>query len=167
MKKLMSLAIVFMLVLLSAIPAQAEKPLYGEMELEFNLGRIAGSPAWVGEITIDGSPYPMAFFNIGSGKPFVVPAKGSVVFFGEIWKIYDWMTFDFVSQTLVEGPVLLWGTDEGVVTFANGKYRMNGSVEGASGNFVGWEGRNVHMSGAIEFYPFGAPHFGPGTFRIN
>jgi hypothetical protein len=44
---------------------------------------------------------------------------------------------------------------------------MNGNVEGAFGDFAGWEGRSVHMKGIIEWYPFGAPHYAPGTFRIN
>ena len=103
MKRLTSLAMVFMVVLLPAIPAEAEKPLYGEMELEFNLGWVLVGPNdtipdWVGTVTIDGSEYPMAFFNIGLGKPFVEPLEGRVIFFGEIWRIYNWMTFDPVSQ---------------------------------------------------------------------
>ena len=51
------------------------------------------------------------------------------------------------------------GDDRGVVTLSNGKYRMNGSVGEAVGIFSNWAGRNVHTSGDIEFYPFGAPQF--------
>ena len=155
--------------------ASSEKPLYGEMELEFNLSWVLVGPNdtipdWVGTVTIDGSEYPMAFFNIGLGNPFVEPLEGRVIFFGEIWRIYNWMIFDPVSQILL-GDVLLWGYDEGVVTSANSKYQMNGNVEEALGTFAEWEGRNVHMSGIIEWYvsgpAAGAPHFAPGTFRIN
>ena len=49
----------------------------------------------------------------------------------------------------------------------NDKFRMNGSVTQAADPFGAWLGRSVHMRGIIEWYPFGAPHFGPGTFRIN
>jgi hypothetical protein len=43
---------------------------------------------------------------------------------------------------------------------------MNGGVEFAEGPFLGWEGRNVHMSGAFDFGGF--PDFvAPGTFRLN
>ena len=44
---------------------------------------------------------------------------------------------------------------------------MNGNVEEANGDFEQWIGRNVFMSGVIEWYPFGAPQYAPGTFRIN
>ena len=170
MKWLSTLMVALVIVCLPTAPAQAEQPLYGDMALEFNLGWSGPGldiPEWVGTITIDGADYPMAFFNMGSGKPFVDPFTGNVLFFGEVWKVYDWMTFDFVSQTLVEGPVLLWGTDEGVVTLANDKYRMNGTVEGATGRFAWLQGRPVHMSGIIEWFPFGAPQYAPGTLRVN
>ncbi len=44
---------------------------------------------------------------------------------------------------------------------------MNGIVEEASGGFAIWLGHTVHMSGYIIWYDFGAPHYAPGTFRIN
>ncbi len=170
MKSFASLAVVLTLVLQPAIPAQADQPLYGDMDLEFNLGWPGPNttvPVWIGTVMIDGSQYGMVFFNVGSGKPFVDRVQGNVAFFGEIWVIYDWITFNFDTQEFLHGEVLLWGVDEGVTTRANSKYRMNGSVEGAFGIFEQWDGRNVHMSGTIEFYPFGAPHFAPGVFRIN
>ncbi len=45
---------------------------------------------------------------------------------------------------------------------------MNGFVTETNEDFTEWLGRNVHMSGVIEWYlDLGAPHFAPGTFRIN
>ena len=86
------------------------------------------------------------------------------------------MTFDFETQVLDYGQILLWGYDVGQ-TCLNGKnynYHMNGHVEEANGAFEVWEGRNVHMSGEIEWQeietpggPALAPHYAPGTFRIN
>jgi hypothetical protein len=164
MKRLVSLITVFMLVLLPAIPANAQPPLYGEMNLEYNLDWAGPSlivPDWEGTITIDSIQYGMVFYNFWSGKPFAFPFKGSadqpVIFFGEKWEIYD----------LGTGITLMWGFDEGVSTSVNSKFRMNGSVEYATGVFDGWQGRTVHMSGIIELYPFGAPHFAVGPFRIN
>lgn len=160
MKKLASLVLVLMLLLFAAIPAEAKQPLYGEVWLEFNLawpGPQGDIPDWIGTIIIDGVEYDMLFFNLGSGKAFVDPFRGTVIFFGEIWKVFD----------PDSGELLLWGDDEGVTTTANSKYRMNGNVYGAFGRFTGLEGRKVHISGVIEWYPFGAPHFAPGTFRIN
>jgi len=171
MKRLTSLAMVFLLVLLPAIPAEAKQPLYGEMQLDFNPGWGGPSttvPEWTGTIAIGDGAYGMAFFNIGSGKPFVDPFTGNVLFFGEIWVIYQWLTFD--NGVLDHGEVLLWGTDQGVVTFANSKYRMNGKVEAASEIFAEWEGRIVHMSGIIVWDtsgPVPVPVSAPGRFRIN
>jgi hypothetical protein len=143
------------------------------MDLEFNLDwpgpHQTDIPDWVGNITIDGTEYGMAFFAIGSGKAFVDVLPGKVHFFEEIWKIYDWVTFNFTTQELDHGDILLWGYDVGQ-TCLNGKnynYHMNGNVEEANGNFEDWEDRNVHMSGEIEWYEPGAPHYAPGTFRIN
>jgi hypothetical protein len=115
----------------------------------------------------------MAFFNIGTGKPFDEDPSTSVTFFHEIWKIYDMEGFEFddddgfLTAPIVEGPVLLWGYDRGTVSLKNSKYRMNGSIEGAAASFEEWLGSSVHMSGVIEWYPFGAPQSAPGTFRAN
>jgi len=180
MRRLITLlALAFTLALVPAIPAQAKKPLVGTMDLEFNLDwpgpQQTDIPDWVGNITIDSTEYGMAFFAIGSGKEFeAVPGK--VHFFEEIWRIYDWVTFNFTTQVLDYGEILLWGYDVGQ-TCLNGKnynYHMNGNVEVAVGGFAVWEGRNVHISGEIEWQeietpegPALAPHYAPGTFRIN
>ena len=182
------LALAFTLALVPAIPAQAKKPLIGTMDLEFNLlwpGPQADIPDWAGNITFNGDEYRMLFFAIGSGKAFV-DDPGKVHFFEEIWAIYD--TDDFTSLLPSDDPgdwaywlpsnapaeLVLWGYDAGVVAWQNNKYRMNGNVEEASGAFEVWEGRNVHMSGEIEWQeietqegPTLAPHHAPGTFRIN
>jgi len=177
MKRKLSIALVLSvaLSLVAVAPVSAKAPLTGEMDLQFNLGWPGPQdmvPEWVGTITIDGEEFGMAFFNIGSGKPFD-DNPSEVVFFHEIWKIYEMggFVFEFAADgtltKFVEGPVVLWGYDTGTVTPANSKYRMNGSVEGAAAPFEEWAGRHVHMSGIIEWYPFGAPQYAPGTLRIN
>lgn len=65
------------------------------------------------------------------------------------------------------GSIVLLGTDEGVTNLKNNNYVMNGVVEEAYGIFQNYQGRDVHMSGDIIWYPFGAPHYAPGVFRIN
>jgi hypothetical protein len=164
MKKFTVLVLVLMSVLLIAAPAQAQKPVWGDMYLEFNLawpGPSTTIPDWTGTVTINGVEYGMLFFNFWSGKPFDFPFKGSekhpVIFFGERWEIYD----------MVTGGLLLMGYDEGVTTSVNSKFRMNGFVAEAFGVFAGLEGRNVHMSGTYTSHPFGAPHIATGPFRIN
>jgi len=144
------------------------------MDLQFNLGYPgpqADIPDWVGHITIDGHQYGMAFFNIGTGKPFDSQNSGKNVFFGELWFIYESITLQFndngVLTSWSNGSVLLAGNDQGVVTLANFKYHMNGEVTTARGGFQAYLGNQVHMSGEIQWYSFGAPRNAPGEFRIN
>ena len=179
MKRMITtLVMVSVLSLVSATSAIAEEPLTGTMDLEFNLGwtPLGSDPVWVGTITIDENDFGMAFFVTGSGKsfaldpPFDADKKRTVHFFAETWVIYDAITpvwDEGVLVTLGPGNILLSGNDRGITNLANSKYQMNGSVEVANGDFSMLEGRNVHMSGDVVWYPFGAPHFAPGTFRIN
>jgi hypothetical protein len=187
---ILSLALAFTLALLPVITAQAKEPLIGTMDLEYNLGCPGPQdeiPDWVGTITIDGEEYGMLFFAIGSGKAFDDAWKGKVHFFEEIWAIYD-TDFDFTDLIPSGDPtdweywlpsndpeeLVLWGYDYGQTNIQTSKYHMNGNVEEAAGPFTGWEGRSVHMSGVIEWQtvetptgPVMAPHYAPGTFRIN
>jgi hypothetical protein len=158
--KLLMLTLTLTLALILVTPVLAMEPLRGTMDLTFNLAWSGPSETiheWNGSITIGDDVYFMEFFNIGTGKQGDQD-PGMTLHFGEIWKIWE----DEERDNL-----LLNGTDEGVVSLANSEYRMNGVVTVAYGDFVIWEGRNVHMSGIIEWYPFGAPHFAPGIFRIN
>jgi len=182
MKKLTSLAMVFVLVLLPAISAQAEKPLYGVMDLQFNhecwVGPSSEIPDWTGTMMIDGTgPYTIVFYNTGSGKPFGLPFKGqafpdqTVVFFGETWALYDWANFDCGApgpgdEQFDFGVLHLSGTDEGVSTTVNGKFQANGIVNEASGDFAKWLGRKMHMSGVIVPGSTGLT-VTAGIFRLN
>lgn len=160
-----------------AAPATAETPLVGAMDLQFNLawpGPSEEIPDWVGTVTIDGVEYGMAFFNTGTGKPFASQPKGGVIFFEETWVIYHDLHFafeetdaGFVLTEFEPGDVLLSGYDRGVVSLANGAYRMNGFVEEANDPYASWLDRQVHMSGTVMFSAQGAPLYAPGTFRLN
>lgn len=165
------LGVIAAIVFVVATPAQADAPVRGDMDLGFNLAASGPSdvvPTWVGTVTIDEVPYGMAFFNLGTGKPFAdQPAPQATNFYGERWVIYDVGTGVMDPAGFVPGSIVLAGTDEGVGSLVNGKYRMNGSVDEAHGVFSMLLGRPVHMQGVIEFYPFGAPRFAPGTFRVN
>ncbi len=126
-------------------------------------------PDWVGTVTSGGYTYGMAFFYIDSGKPFsddpAVHSTGMAGFFGEIWRIYNnpIPVDDDGCAVPDTGDVVAWGYDAGVVSFANLKYRMTGSVEEASGALASWAGRNIYMRGTI------GPDFltAPGTLRVN
>lgn len=174
MKRRLSIVLVLVLALTMVIvaPAGAKKPLGGNMELEFNLafnpeGSGTELITWVGTVELEDELYGIAFF------PTAEKNVGTVHHFWEDWKIYPYDQgepfFAFTGGVLTEfepyDPVLE-GSDRGVSTL-NDKYHMNGRVEGAAAPFEEWLGRSVHMKGVIEWYDFGAPHFGPGVFRIN
>ncbi|UCE95556.1 MAG: hypothetical protein JSV51_07480 [Candidatus Bathyarchaeota archaeon] len=144
------LTLALTLSLVAAVPTNAKKPLRGSMELYFmaegpDIGY--GPPIWSGTISgdINGEMY---FYNTGSKD------AGQARHFWEVWYI------------ITEDGILL-GTDKGVVSWKNNKYRMNGIVTQATGNRMHLEGRNVHMSGYITWAAPGLPETAPGAFHIN
>lgn len=91
----------------------------------------------------------MYFYKTGS------KVVGQAKHFWEVWLITD-----------DEGDMLLMGTDEGVVSVANLKFRMNGVVTGAAPEYEHLLGRNVHMSGqVISISPTEKEAF--GVFSVN
>ena len=145
MRRLIVLAAVaFALMLLLPGTAQVEPPLVGQVELDF----FGDNPIWRGTISGDISGR-IFFSNIGEKE------SGKAYHFEETWMIKDGDT------------VLLSGTDEGVVS-PDSKYRMNGVVTYAAGEWAYLLGRNIHASGYITWdQDTGAPLTAPGTFRIN
>lgn len=138
-------------VLMTVIAVNA-KPLYGEMALfKPPIGPSHpewGPLSWSGTISgdINGKIY---FYKTGS------KVVGNVKHFWEVWLITDDV-----------GDMLLMGTDKGVVSLANMKYRMNGEVTGAAPQYVHLIGRNVHMSGCVISISPTVKH-APGDFRVN
>lgn len=137
----------------------AKKPapkLIGTMELDF----MFVNPVWVGTVDLEGhGVYGIRFENLG-GKD-----AGQASHFVENCEIYD-----------LQPPftIYLGISDFGVVSMANSKYRMNGEIDVATGEFEEWMGRHVHMSGIITWQNLGtveepdiAPDTAPGTLRIN
>ena len=137
-------------VLMTVIAVNAE-PLYGEMALSKPpIGPSHpewGPLSWNGTISgdINGKIY---FYN--TGRKIV----GNVKHFWEVWLITD-----------DAGDMLLIGTDKGIVSLANMKYRMNGVVTDAAPQYQHLIGRNVHMSGSvISISP--TVKQAPGVFRV-
>jgi hypothetical protein len=170
-KVIAALVVVTVVALLPATASASVEPRTGDIQLDWNLcWEEPGSevPDWVGTVTIGGDTYGMAFFYLDSGKPFsddpAVHSTGMAGFFGEIWRIYD-DPIPVEEGCPLPDPedVAAWGYDTGVVSLANFKYRMNGSVEEAFGALESWAGRNIHMSGDI------GPDFltAPGELRVN
>jgi len=148
---LMMVACALTSVLMTVFTVNAE-PLYAEIALfKPPVGPSHpewGPLSWSGTISgdIDGNIY---FYKTGS------KVVGNVKHFWEVWLITD--------ET---GDMLLMGTDKGVVSLANMKYRMNGAVTDAASQYEHLIGRNVHMSGiVISISP--TEKQAPGIFRVN
>jgi len=158
----------------AAATVSARTPVRGTMDLQFNLGwpgPQAEVPDWVGTVTIDDTTYGMAFFAIGTGKPFDADPSTSVHFFEEIWTVYASLDYEFDGNGMLTkfdpGPVVLSGPDSGITNMVNSKYTMTGTVAEASGAFETLAGRPVHMSGVILWYEPGVPHYAPGELMIH
>jgi hypothetical protein len=167
------LTAVTLLVTASIASAAAKSPARGTMDLQFNLawpGPQAEVPDWVGTITFDGDEYGMAFFALGTGKPFDADPSTSVHFFHETYVIYESLDYAFDADgdltRFDPGPVVMAGPDTGLTNMVDSRYHMTGRVATASGPFEGSLGRHVYMSGLIEWYPFGAPQYAPGELRV-
>ena len=154
---LLATALTLTIFLVAAVQA---KPLRGEMALNLMAPGpehpVYGAPVWSGTITgdINGDMY---FYNWG-----IVKDVGQAHFFWETWLITD------------GNGNMLTGIDKGVVTWKNDRYRMNGVVTDASGDWAYLVGHNVHMSGDITWQNIGTPEEpvmipanAPGDFRVN
>ncbi len=121
-------------VLTTAVMVKA-KPQYGDLTLYKPPSGPShpewGPLSWSGTINgdINGNMY---FYKTGS------KVVGQAKHFWEVWLITD-----------DEGDMLLMGTDEGVVSVANLKFRMNGVVTSVAPEYEHLLGRNVHMSGQV------------------
>lgn len=155
---------------------QAVKPLEATTDVQFNLGYPGPQdqiPDWVGHLYVDGMEYGIIFYNVGTGKPFTTQNGGQTVFFKEEWIVFASIDYQFDSQGVLQpdwsaGPILMSGNDQGVVSLANSAFRMNGLVQYATGPFQNYQDLSVHMSGIVQWYPSGAPHYAlNGNFRIN
>jgi hypothetical protein len=147
---LLVLALVLTSVFMTAVIVKA-KPLSCTMDLiKLPLGPPHpewGPNTWSGTISgdIDGNIY----FYKTAGK-----IVGQARHFWEVWLITD-----------DEDNMLLMGTDKGVVSSKNGKFRMSGVVTDAVPQFEYLIGRNVYMCG--EIIPLTAPPEADGIFRVD
>lgn len=193
---LILIALVVVLALVGVVPVGAEKPapkLEGEMDpldlvvpppdspppLCTEDGVREGTPdlcacgagpefrglyAWEGTISFPEGDYTIVFINLATARE---NPSGVASPFDEIWAIYE--LGEVVTE--VDGcpstdHATIWGYDSGVSNLRNSTYRMNGHVDTATGDFEGWEGRRVHMSGTFSFDDIPRLH-APGMLRLN
>ena len=143
------LALALTSVLMTAVIVNA-KPLMCTMDLiKVHTGPPHpewGPNTWSG--TISGDIEGNIYFYKTEGK-----LVGQANHYWEVWLITD-----------DDDNMLLMGTDKGVVSLKNLKYRMSGVVTDAAPQYEHLIGRNVYMSG--EVIPLDPPE-GPGIFRVN
>jgi len=142
--------------IVTAVPAVANRPLVGSMDLDFNLGfGDAAAPCpdvtWAGNIDFDGDVHGMAF--VPTAPPEIV---GRAFHFEESWMVYA-QPFAFTGGVLSEcddgNPVVLSGYDAGVESMASLIAVANGAVEWVDpdGPFdEALADRHVHWSGLVE-----------------
>ena len=150
------IALVVGLSIVMAVPAGANRPLVGSMDLDFNLGFGDAATAcpdvtWAGNIDFDGDVHGMAF--VPTAPPEIVKRA---FHFEENWMIYA-QPFAFAGGVFSECddgiPVVLSGYDAGVESLASLIAVADGAVEWVDpgGPFdEALAGRNVHWSGLVE-----------------
>lgn len=144
--------------------APAKRALWGTAYSTFNMGFFADPtrPSWIGTVTIDDVEYGMVFYSLGAAY------RGRSFHFEERWELYSWVDFDFVTQALTTGDLLMWGLNEGVEAPPPGNhFESSGRVEEAFGVFSMWKGRHLHAVGTVLFDSDGNPLSATGTFRWN
>jgi hypothetical protein len=122
-----------------------------------------GLYAWEGTITFPEEAYTIVFINLGTARE---NPSGVASPFDEIWAIYEGEVVTEDDWCPSTDHATIWGYDSGVSNLNNFTYRMNGHVEAATGDFEGWEGRSVHMSGTFSFADAPTLH-APGELRLN
>ena len=164
--------------LVAAAPAGAKAPLRGDIALDYNVGAVIGEGcapgiAWFGTIEIGDTTYGMVFDD---GPMWPAGKAEKVWHWIEDWRIYESVDYELVNNIVVEcsfGTLLLEGTVKGIMT-PQGGGPANGYVTGAYDDFAEWDGRPVHMYGAVTavidegpFADWGLPAASEMTLQIN
>ena len=145
---LLALAFIF-----AFIPGAQAKSLRSTMRVNFYPYGPDG-PIWAGPIEGDIDGY-MEFFAVGPFPPKdvgiylknwlyvngLIDIPWAVHFFEEEWYIY----------TEKDGELLIAGNDKGCTVASNWKFRMNGEVTFADGDYEYLIGHQVHMHGQITW----------------
>ena len=169
----MSLALALTAALAAAPATMAENKVAGPMDLAFNAcwaGPSEEMPDWIGTIDFDGDVYDAIFYNVGTGWPAGHAPEAPYAAFNEIWAVYDGLELAFDDECAIEtleGDLVMWGHDAGLLDTIASAFEMTGTVMEAVGEFDGLVGKTVSMSGVVELSDEGAPLAAPGEFAIS
>ena len=159
-KLLILFAMVFVLSVVVAAPVSATNPVRGDQEMILNVAEDEiGDPIWLygceseflswfGEVIIDDTTYGMALYLVPD-DPGKLTGNGTVNHYVEDWAIWSetFALYDGQISDCTPGELLMAGSDRGVWTLKTEKFRSNGTVDEAYGEFSEWLGRNVHQDG--------------------
>ena len=140
-----------------------QNPVTGEVD-PFGCPNIS----WFGTIVLDDTTYGMALYPL----PGRTTGQDTILHYEERWEVWtESFTFkeDGSIADCTPGDVVLSGVDNGSASFRTGKFRSNGTVDGASAPFAHWMGRRVHQDGTISPIIYqDLPLFGfYGDLRLN
>ncbi len=135
--KILGVSLLALMFFMGFVPAAQAKPYKCTIEVYFNSEFWSDPTVYIWNGTIHGDlEGVMTFWATGYGGPG--RDVGNVHFFTEDWVI-------------VTEDGIIAGIDSGLTGFANWKYRMNGEVTYADGEYDGLVGRRVHMHGQITW----------------
>jgi hypothetical protein len=157
------------------MPAVAVAPERGEQVMVLNQDPATGEfglfgcreISWFGTIELAGTTYGMALYPL----PGRITGQGTILHYEEGWTVWTepFTIEDGALASCEPGDVVLSGVDNGTASFRTGKFRSNGTVDGADDLFAQWRGRRVHQDGIIGPIEYqGLPLFGfYGDLRLN
>ena len=168
-------ASVLMLTVAAVGAVDAKAPERGDQVMVLNQNPATGEfgafgcsdISWFGTIELAGTTYGMALYPL----PGRSTGQGTILQYEELWKVWTG-SFTITNGSLEvcePGEVVLAGVDTGTASFRTGKFRSNGTVDGASDPFADWLGRKVHQDGIIGPIGYqGLQLFGfYGDLRLN
>lgn len=147
-------------------PATADRPLRGNQLMTANYSDSCPGMAWYGTLEVDDATYGMALYF--TDDPAVV--HGNSYHYVEGFKVFTGQFSDPLGDNCEPGEVVLSGTDVGTASLANAKFRSIGTVDHASGDFQGWEGRKIYQDGVVNEVDVDGvpvPVSFVGTLRLN
>ena len=128
-------------------------------------------PDWKGAFDVDGKAYDVLFWNVGTGRPYGhMPAETDIPF-NEVFAVYRDLELVLDGECMVEtleGDLVMWGHDSGLVDTTTNGYSAIGFVMEAFEEFDGYAGSPMSMSGTVVVDPdTGAPLTASGPFDIG
>ena len=130
----------------AATVVTADQPLRGDQLMTANYSESCPGMAWYGTLEVDEVTYGMALYF--TDIPTVV--HGNSYHYVEGFKVFNGQFTDPLGSNCEPGDVVLSGSDVGVASLPNAKFRSMGTIDSAAGDFEGWEGRKIYQDGVVN-----------------